>query len=658
MTRFIPPPVAKSAWSRSLLIIPRSLVSVSVGLFLTAGAHAQTTYNIANNGTWITPATWSPQSEATGPLATDHISITSLAGSRTVSLHGGQTNGSTAGTYTIASIAFDDSLNATFNGVGGSGAPTFNITGNITKEGSGRLIFQNSSPGANMNLTVGGNATIHEGSLEFSVNKVDVTGATTVKADASLTLATLAASSLGIVTLESGSSLQLRSGTNLSFTLGNLSGAGDISLVNTHGSNVRTVTLAINTDSGNYLHSGLITGSGTSVGITLQLTKSGVGRQTLTGETNFNGTTTVNGGVLEFSGDSSLTTGNINLAGGILGLGTGNLTRTLGTTAGQIQLTAAASGFAAYGDNRTVTLNDNATLTWGLNSSSFMTAGSNQQRDNLVLGDAAATHTVTLTNAINLNNAARTITVGNGAAAVDASLTGILSGTGSSALIKAGAGTLALTAANTYGAGTTISAGTLLANNSTGSATGLGAISLGASGSLGGTGSVAGLVTTAASTSGFSAGDNSAATLTLAGGLNAANGATFNFELGSISDKITITGGAFTGATNPGGLVFNFSVADGLSTGLSYTLFDYNGATSVGLDVSDFALSSTSIASGFVLDATFGTDGWLIDTTNKLVQVRFSEIPAAVPEPGTVALLAGASVLLVCLGRRQKRPSA
>jgi autotransporter-associated beta strand protein len=60
-------------------------------------------------------------------------------------------------------------------------------------------------------------------------------------------------------------------------------------------------------------------------------------------------------------------------------------------------------------------------------------------------------------------------------------------------LVKAGAGSLELKAANSYSGGTTVSAGTLLANNSTGSATGSGNVSVNGSGAvLGGTGSISG----------------------------------------------------------------------------------------------------------------------------------------------------------------------
>ena len=62
--------------------------------------------------------------------------------------------------------------------------------------------------------------------------------------------------------------------------------------------------------------------------------------------------------------------------------------------------------------------------------------------------------------------------------------------TGSGGVTQAGSGTLVLNGANTYSGGTTITSGTLLANNSSGSATGSGAVSVAAGSVLAGTGRV------------------------------------------------------------------------------------------------------------------------------------------------------------------------
>ena len=62
-------------------------------------------------------------------------------------------------------------------------------------------------------------------------------------------------------------------------------------------------------------------------------------------------------------------------------------------------------------------------------------------------------------------------------------------------MTKAGPGTLILSGDNLYTGATTVAAGTLLAENTTGSATGPGTVTVRAGATLGGTGTVAGRVT-------------------------------------------------------------------------------------------------------------------------------------------------------------------
>jgi autotransporter-associated beta strand protein len=76
---------------------------------------------------------------------------------------------------------------------------------------------------------------------------------------------------------------------------------------------------------------------------------------------------------------------------------------------------------------------------------------------------------------------------------------GVISGTGS--LAKSGKGSYDLTNANTYSGGTTVKAGTLLVDNTSGSATGTGAVTI-LSGALGGNGTIAGPVVIGSDTAG------------------------------------------------------------------------------------------------------------------------------------------------------------
>ncbi len=232
---------------------------------------------------------------------------------------------------------------------------------------------------------------------------------------------------------------------------------------------------------------------------------------------------------------------------------------------------------------------------------------------------------------VNLGNALKTATV---AAGVTVEFAGALSGGTTNPFTKAGDGVLVLSG-NSSGytrTSTVVSAGTLLV---TGQLGGTGTVSIEAGATLGGDGTITGTVATVGATSVISPGTSPGA-ITM-GALNVTNGATFAFELGVDSDRIVIDGSLIAG----GPLTFHFANAGGISAETAYTLFEFDSQT--GLDLDD--LVAATLPDGFVLDLSFGTGGWLINSGS--LQVQF------IPEPST-AVLGGLGLVLVFRRRRDR----
>lgn len=217
------------------------------------------------------------------------------------------------------------------------------------------------------------------------------------------------------------------------------------------------------------LFSGVIGES--AAGDLLNLIKVGTGKVTLSGANTYDGFTEVRDGLLVLNHASALGAGNLNIAGGVVGLtvASGDLTRALGTGNGQVQWTD-SGGFAAYGgDANPRTVNVGAAVTWG--SGGFVPTG-----EALMLGAGDADAKVILSSAINLGAVQRTVRVAAGPAAVEGELSGALTGAGAS-LNKTGQGALLLSGTNSYSGGTTLAQGTLQGSKS--GVFGTGAVQLG-----------------------------------------------------------------------------------------------------------------------------------------------------------------------------------
>ena len=224
------------------------------------------------------------------------------------------------------------------------------------------------------------------------------------------------------------------------------------------GTGTRTLTLTGTSLGDNELDAHLID-NGVGATNALSLTKSAAGLWILNPLTSnsFSGATTISGGQLQVAPQGATIQGlssssNLVLSGGVLQT-SGSFTMTMGTVAGDVQLTG--GGFAASTSKLTVNLGG-GTIVLG----AAPTSGST-----IILSSTTALADVTLQNAINLGSAARTIQVDdNTSTGLDfATVSGVISNTSTAGtLTKTNGGTLTLTGANTYTGNTILNNGALV----------------------------------------------------------------------------------------------------------------------------------------------------------------------------------------------------
>lgn len=412
-----------------------------------------------------------------------------------------------------------------------------------------------------------------------------------------------------------------------------------------------------------------------------RLTKTGTGTLTLAGRNAYSGVTTVAGGRLQFAKRASYYGGNPEYwQGNMLAVSSGAMAAfnvggpdeflatdiaNLGVTtssAGSIGLdtTNAADGIFVLGVNianslfRALTKLGPGTLI--LTSNNGYTDGTTVQTGKLQLGDSGTVLadigavTVNAGATLRMGQAGETIGSLAGAGTVDlfngtgrtltvnqttnTTFTGLLTGSGSS-LVKTGSGTLTLAGTHTFTGSTTVSAGRLLVNSLLDGTP----VYVGSGATLGGSGRFGDLVTFASGA--HLAPGNSPGTTTFSDGLTLGSGTILDFELGTVSDLIRVSGGTLAGPAGTGGLTLNLTNAGGFAPA-TYTLFDFSGATLSDFSATDFTLG-TRIA-GY--DYSFALTG----STLQLIATA-----SAIPEPSTYALLAGAGALTLGLWRRRRR---
>jgi autotransporter-associated beta strand protein len=227
----------------------------------------------------------------------------------------------------------------------------------------------------------------------------------------------------------------------------------------------------------------------------------------------------------------------------------------------------------------------------------------------------------------------------------DQTWSNVLSGTGGFRRNAVGGRTI-LTGNNTYAGGTLVDAGTLLVNNTTGSGTGTGAVTVNSTGVLGGTGALTGAVTVNAggslapgtSLESLDVGAVTFNTGSFAAELDSSLSAAVGADLLNVNGALSIIAGSTLSLTDLGAAV--------LTPGTKYTLLSYSGAWDNGVfdlvpDDSTVVVGSNSFTINYN-DTSGGTNfgGGLY--TN---YVTLTSLPpglgsgAQVPEPAGVALL-------------------
>ncbi|MEI7956322.1 MAG: autotransporter-associated beta strand repeat-containing protein, partial [Verrucomicrobiota bacterium] len=490
--------------------------------------------------------------------------------------------------------------NIVLNGGGISATNTFAINANrgITLGSSSGIL----DAAQNQTLTYNGILAGSGGLTKTGLGTLTLGGANTYVGDTVVSVGALQignayaipyGTNAGNLSLAAGTTLDLNS---TSITVNGLSGTGLVSNTKTG-----AVTLSAGANDKTSSFGGVIeNGNGTTA-----FNKVGLGILSLSGINTYTGGTTITGGKLSVANSAAL-----GLESNFLTIGTGatlqvtdsfNTSRAtiVGGTDGTFEVAAnktleytsssviSGSGSLIKTGDGTLSLSGVDTYTGGTAiNGGVVWAGADNN-----LGDSAGSisfdsGTLFFSGSF---SSARNILINSGGGTLDTggsavTLTGSISGTGT--LIKNGLGTVTLnSASNTYRGATYINSGVLQVNNSSGSATGSGAVTVQSGGSLSGLpaqgGASAGSITgnvRIASGGALLASSGDTRTLTL-GGLTLDAGSLSTFQLGAVTftPAINITGtNGFALPVSSGLSTINIINTGAMAAG-TYHLFDYTG---------------------------------------------------------------------------------
>jgi fibronectin-binding autotransporter adhesin len=629
------------------LLLNNASNSISGAVVLSQG-------NIQLNGAALTNATTVTLNGGTLVVAT---STNAIGG--TISFGGGllQHNNAPAATDYSAKFNTAAGQNYRISVTAGASLVTYGTSlssagGTLEKAGPGKLILAASN-------TYNGSTTVSAGTLEIQ-GSIANSSSISISSGAALAFNSASAQSYGnaingggALAKQGGGTLTLSAANNysggttlsagtLNFANANALGGGAVSFTDNatlQAGGAFTVANAVSIASGKTgtldtngnatTLSGALTGSGT-------LTKTGGGALTLTAglANTLGGGINVNAGRLEVTDGLSLTNapGTITVASGAAfnyskNFGSGNnLTNALHLSG------AGADGFGA------LNLRGNVTATGAITLDGDTTISHDFNNATISGSITGADRSLTLTTTQSAQPGlvvSGTISLGTGGITVN--------GAG-------GTNSVTLSGNNSYSGGTIVSTGSLLVNNSAGSGTGSGAVTVNSGAALGGTGRINGAV----NVSGVLSPGASIESLGT-GALTLNNGSNFKYELDTVAvagDLLHVTGGLNIGSNVTLDLTDLAAISEAMTAGTKLTLISYTGAWNDGT------------FDGYADDSTFlfANNQWRINyndltggsnfTSDQTGATGFVTL-AVIPEPSSSGLL-GLGGLVALLARRRR----
>ena len=625
----------------SPMTLSGTLTNGSVGQLKLTQSGASTTILTNAGNTYTGATTISAGVLQVGTAATPG----SIGGGSAVSVG----SGATLSLVNVAGGVFASNV----SGLSGSDTISTNVSGTVTLSGSltdglGTLTVVAGGTGTTIlsgNETYSGVTKVSAGTLQIGSGSNSFTGAGTVTVSGTGSLAiNLATGNVApAIDLSAAGNTLKMIGANTNTLTHVISGTGGIFDQNGTGKTIlsaaETYTGATNVNAGTLEVDGsLAMGSTVAVGTSGTLTGNGTinGNVTLTGNGtigtsgNIAGTLGITGGI--WSGSGSVTglvtasSGAFRLTGSLTapaGLDvTGGTLAGVGTLTGNLSYTSSASstfGGIIAGGSSTLTLN-NAAATLTITGASTYTGATTVTAGNLTLGNGTTAGTTISTSAVtvasgatfttNLPNSttfSNTVTdnghfVATGTATY--TLSGVISGTGD--FTKTGTNGVIVTGANTYSGGTILNAGALAIDNTTGSGTGTGPVTINTGTTLGGKGTIGGAITL---NKGGTLEPGVDSTGTAGTTLHAASlmwnpGGTLTLQLGATGDELVLTG-ALTKVTTGTGTYTLDLLKTATITQSSYTLATF--------------ASTTFAQADFNLELPTGVTGHLVETATTLV---------------------------------------